>query len=104
MYPDGTFYEGEFLDNVIEGEGKYVGKVHQYEGSWSKGKMHGAGKSQWYNHNRQPIASYIGEYFNGFKHGFGEYTDTKGVTYRANWVHGEINDKTPMLVSRISDK
>lgn len=50
--------------------------------------MHGAGKSEWKNQNNQIIAIYIGQYKNGIKEGFGEYTDSKGVTYKAIWTDG----------------
>lgn len=45
MYGNGTVYEGEFRDNVIEGLGKFFGKNHTYDGEWKEGKMHGTGKS-----------------------------------------------------------
>lgn len=44
-YANGTEYEGEFNDNLIEGTGVFKGKKHIYEGEWKAGKMHGTGKS-----------------------------------------------------------
>lgn len=49
QYTDGSIYEGSFKGNLIEGFGTLIGKNHKYEGSWQGGKMHGAGKSYWYN-------------------------------------------------------
>ena len=46
----------------------------------------------------------MGEYANGMKHGFGEYTDSKGITYKTNWIEGEINEKSPMVVERLGDE
>lgn len=48
-YLDGSVYEGDFRNNVIEGFGVLVGLSHKYEGSWKNGKMEGAGKSSWFN-------------------------------------------------------
>lgn len=102
-YSDGTYYEGQFKNNVIEGEGVFHGRNHRYEGGWQNGKMHGAGKSEWLDDDGNTVASYIGEYNNGIKEGFGEYTDSKGVTYKADWVNGEINERGPVITVKAMD-
>lgn len=48
-YADGSYYEGDFKNNIIEGFGTLIGINHKYEGSWRNGKMDGAGKSSWFN-------------------------------------------------------
>jgi hypothetical protein len=59
--------------------------------------MHGSGKSEWKNDKGILLAKYIGEYCEGIKEGFGEYTDSKGVTYKATWINGEINERGPVI-------
>lgn len=58
-------YEGEWLNNKIHGQGKYVwadGRV--YFGSWEENKMHGYGQLLWPD-GRQ----YDGEFVNDVKQG-----------------------------------
>lgn len=45
LYRNGTFYEGDFKHNLMEGFGTSLGINHKYVGSWKNGKMDGAGKS-----------------------------------------------------------
>jgi hypothetical protein len=77
---------------MIEGYGTYKGKHQTYKGSWKNGKMHGAGRCEWKNVNGDTVAKYVGQYNEGVKSGFGEYTDSKGVTYKATWIYGELNE------------
>jgi hypothetical protein len=97
VYADKTEYEGSFVNDVIEGYGVFKGQNQTYEGTWKNGKMHGTGKSEWKNNSGVTIAKYVGQYKEGIKEGFGEYTDSKGVTYKATWINGEINSKGPIV-------
>ena len=41
----GSFYQGEFSNDLFEGVGKFVWKAgHVYIGNWRKGKMEGTGE------------------------------------------------------------
>ena len=41
-------YEGEFVDNQMEGKGKYhYGNGCEYDGSFMHGDRHGKGKYRW---------------------------------------------------------
>lgn len=104
LYADGTHYEGQFKDNYIDGEGTFFGKNQKYDGSWKNGRMHGAGKSEWFDANGKTSAKYIGEYHYGIKEGYGEYTDSKGVVYKANWVNGEMNERGPIITENPKHK
>ena len=44
-WPDGGFYEGDYVNNIKEGNGKFKwssGRI--FEGEFKKGKPHGFGK------------------------------------------------------------
>lgn len=44
VWPDGSYYEGQFDHNMIHGKGtKYVDK-ESYEGMWKHNKKYGRGK------------------------------------------------------------
>lgn len=49
------------------------------------------------------IGKYFGEYREGIKEGFGEYTDSKGLVYKCMWINGEMNESAPMEVLKIKD-
>jgi len=57
---DGNKHDGEFFNDVFEGEGKHW---------WPSG------------------AKYVGQWEDGKKHGFGKYTYPNGSTYSGMWVH-----------------
>jgi hypothetical protein len=69
LYVDGTIYDGDFKSNLMEGFGTLIGRNHKYEGSWRGGKMHGGGKSYWYNEDDELVEIYDGAYENGIKQG-----------------------------------
>lgn len=52
--------------------------------------MHGAGKSIYYDTDGRASESYIGEFKNGLKDGFGEYRWADGRIYKGEWQAGEM--------------
>jgi hypothetical protein len=47
-FADGSCYEGEFINNDIQGYGTYHWPDKRiYIGEWKKNKMHGIGKITW---------------------------------------------------------
>ena len=45
IYANGNFYEGEWNNGIIHGQGKMTyAKGDVYEGEWKDGKRHGQGK------------------------------------------------------------
>ena len=79
-----SVYEGQFLDNEIEGKGTYKWKNDEvYEGQMKKGKMEGYGK---YYYNDGNI--YEGEYNNGIKNGRGKLIYPDGKIYEGTFVNG----------------
>ena len=63
-WPDGSKYEGHFLDNMANGKGRLImssGDV--YDGEWANDKMHG----------------------------YGEYAHANGTYYEGEWDHDQQN-------------
>lgn len=58
--------------------------------------MHGSGHNKWFDERSQIIAEYKGEYKDGIKEGYGDYTDNKGTIFRAMWINGQINEFAPI--------
>ena len=46
---------------------------------------------------------YIGEYKDGLKHGFGEYRERDGVTFKGNWENGKIT-KSGVIIKNEANK
>ena len=74
-------YQGEFLNNEIDGRGRYEwkdGKV--YEGQWSHNLMHGFGILIFPDGNR-----YEGEFVKDRREGRGKYFWKDGRVYDGEW-------------------
>lgn len=69
----------------MEGEGIFVSREQRYDGSWKNGVFDGIGKTEWYDRMGNIIGLYVGEYREGKKNGYGEYTDSKGCIFKATW-------------------
>jgi len=66
-WPDGSYYAGDFCNNLINGYGKYSWKDgREYIGQWYACKMCGWGKFTWCDGR-----TYIGQYADDTKSGFG---------------------------------
>ncbi|XP_028849886.1 MORN repeat-containing protein 1-like [Denticeps clupeoides] len=87
---DGSYYEGEFVDGEIEGNGlRYWAKSGaSYSGQFSNGELHGFGVLQCGDGGR-----YEGEFSFGLKEGHGLLVDKDGHRYEGsfhqNKKHGE---------------
>ena len=44
MWADGSIYEGEWLNNIRHGNGKYSNDLYEYTGQWQHDMKHGRGK------------------------------------------------------------
>lgn len=69
VYPDGSYYEGEFRNGAFNGKGKFFYKLNgmTYDGEWKDGKPNGRGIEVF-----PGIGKYTGTFVNGLKHGKGE--------------------------------
>ena len=109
---NGDKYEGDFVNDLKEGKGKYYfNNKNIYEGEYKNGKKHGKGIFYWnngekfegyfvndlkeghgkYYYNNNDI--YEGEYKNGKKHGKGILYWNDGNIYEGNWKDGKSEGK-----------
>ena len=52
--------------------------------------MHGTGASEWNDEKGEVIGSYLGQYRQGLKHGYGEYRWDGKKVYKGRWEDGEM--------------
>ena len=84
-WADGSTYDGEWLDNRINGKGVYLWKDgRKYYGEWANNDMEGMGVYYWADGRR-----YEGQYHNDKKCGYGLYYWTDGRRYEGWWSKGK---------------
>ena len=77
-------YEGEFVDNCIEGYGICTWKSGKnYQGDWKENKFDGFGVFTWPGGR-----FYQGEYRDGYKEGIGKMVWPDGKIYNGEWEKG----------------
>ena len=80
-WKDGSFYEGEILNNLFDGYGKFSWKEGRiYEGEWFEGKMDGKGKTIY-----SDGSIYMGDYNDGKRDGLGKYIWNENKYYEGFW-------------------
>ena len=83
-------YEGEFVNDKFEGNGKYIWKDGKYYiGEFKKGLIHGEGTLYYQNNNIQ----YEGEFLNNKYEGDGKYIWENGRYYIGEFKNGLISGK-----------
>lgn len=87
-YNDGSVYEGMFVDDYRDGEGKLVKGKYCYEGMWKKDKKEGNGFELMENGEK-----YCGEYKNGMKEGNGVFVFKNGDSYKGEWKKDLMDGK-----------
>ena len=55
--------------------------------------MNGAAKVTYFDARDQPEESYVGQFVDGKKHGYGEYKWKDGRVYKGEWDMGVIHNK-----------
>lgn len=107
---EGSFYEGKFVNDNREGNGKQIfANGDSYDGAYKNDKRNGKGiynwkngdvfDGQWIDNNRTGVGlltltngnAYEGEWANGKKHGFGKFTWKNGDEYDGQWQDGKRN-------------
>ena len=87
--PDGSKYEGDFVDGKESGKGVYTwpdgGK---YEGDFVDGQRTGKGVHTWPDGGK-----YEGDYVDGQKTGKGVHTWSNGARYEGDFVNGHATGK-----------
>jgi hypothetical protein len=82
---DQSYYEGNFIDGLYDGNGYFRNKNYIYKGEFSKGKKHGKGKLE----NLLKKTVYEGEFKNDMKNGYGIEKYNDGSIYKGSFK----NDK-----------
>ena len=91
--PDGAIYEGDFVDGLRRGKGKYIfldGAI--YEGDFVGGLFQGKGKYIFTDG-----AIYEGDFVGGLRTGKGKYIWRSGAIYEGNFVNGSCTGKGKMI-------
>ena len=84
------FYEGEFLENKLNGKGsiKFLKNELEYTGTFRNDQIEGKGIFKWKNGDK-----YEGEVKNGKMHGIGIFKCYNGQIYKGAFENGQIKDK-----------
>ncbi|MGE6993375.1 C13 family peptidase [Pseudomonas sp. NPDC047961] len=87
VLPDGGRYRGEFIDGLLQGEGRidYPNGSH-YLGSFKDGQWHGQGVWQGANGDR-----YEGSFKQGLFNGQGRFSYATGGVYEGHFEQGSLN-------------
>ena len=81
----GDIYEGNFKDDLFDGEGHYIYKTsgQEYTGEYKNGLMHGKGLYEW-----SQGEYYRGSFVNGKKEGNGEMHWADGRSFIGPFING----------------
>ena len=87
---NGDYYEGYFIDGIIEGIGMFYSKVrgYKYLGEFKNNKFHGRGKLVY-----DDKMTYEGDFIEGYKDGKGKLVFSDGSYYEGNFVKNNFNGK-----------
>ena len=83
-------YEGDFVNDKREGNGKFIWKTGQYYiGQWKNNRKHGKGA----DYNKKGNLVYEGDYVNGKLDGNGRLMLKNGQYYIGQFKNGKRNGK-----------
>ncbi|XP_019367087.1 PREDICTED: MORN repeat-containing protein 1 [Gavialis gangeticus] len=82
LFKDGSYYEGEFVDGEILGNGLryWASSGNTYSGQFMLGELHGHGVMQYRDGGK-----YEGEFFCGMREGYGLLVDREGQIYQGSF-------------------
>eukprot|EP00927_Polykrikos_kofoidii_P086963 TRINITY_DN9897_c0_g2_i1.p1 TRINITY_DN9897_c0_g2~~TRINITY_DN9897_c0_g2_i1.p1 ORF type:complete len:539 (+),score=59.72 TRINITY_DN9897_c0_g2_i1:99-1715(+) len=92
-YPDGSKYQGQFLDGKRHGRGSWTladGTI--YRSQWCDDKRHGEGQETFPDGSR-----FVGTYVDGFRSGLGVMTWPEGSKYSGQFARGRANGEGHLL-------
>ena len=120
IYPDGTYYEGNFKNDLFNGKGIFVNNNSIYNGDFLNGKKHGKGKIEIdiiknknsnnnnNNNNENKIEKkiYEGDWENDFINGNGIeiiQNENGKIIYNGQFIKGKKNGKGKLILSNGSE-
>ncbi|XP_067873266.1 MORN repeat-containing protein 1-like isoform X2 [Heterodontus francisci] len=82
LMKDGSYYEGEFVNGEMEGNGfrYWASSGNEYSGQFTQGEIHGYGVKKYLDGSQ-----YEGEFHFGARAGHGALTDGEGQVYRGSF-------------------
>ena len=85
----GEEYDGEWVDDKMEGQGRYVfASGSTYTGNWKAGMMHGKGLK------KNPDGTYYdGEWEQNLYHGEGTFVDEDKCVWTGLFIQGTFDSK-----------
>jgi hypothetical protein len=91
-----NYYEGEFRNNKINGSGYMIwfDSFEKYVGQWADCLQNGKGIQIWYESKgefKYLRNRYIGEFKNGFRHGYGVFLYSNGSKFEGMWENNSKN-------------
>ncbi len=99
IFKSGGYYKGTWINNTINGTGKYVNGEFYYFGEFKNQSYHGDGI--WMN-NRSG-EKYVGKFENSKRYGFGtlstEHFDVEGLFSNGKFINGKVINKIDGLIS-----
>lgn len=124
MFPDGSTYEGDWLETdgnkQRHGSGIYSIGTERYVGEWKNDAMNGQGKYfftsgsvyegcfvnnlfEGYGTYSFPdgVKAYKGYWRNNKMHGSGEYVDSKNISFQGNFINGTFDPREKQVESKI---
>ena len=120
IYPDGTYYEGNFKNDLFNGKGIFVNNNSIYNGDFLNGKKHGKGKieidiiknknsnnnNNYNNENKIEKKIYEGDWENDFINGNGIeiiQNENGKIIYNGQFIKGKKNGKGKLILSNGSE-
>jgi len=92
----GGVYDGEYRNDKKDGSGKYVwSNGDWYEGEWKQGLRHGQGVYVWKDKNEK----YDGEWKDGIKEGSGKFIYANGDIFTGPYVSGNRHGSGQLVKS-----
>lgn len=98
-FPDGKMYEGDFENDLPNGEGRMTfPNGDTYDGHWKDGKMEGHGMYRFYDIDRDRFKGFYEGYFHKSQfNGWGKREYSNKATYFGNWLNGARNGEGQIL-------
>eukprot|EP00051_Salpingoeca_urceolata_P026498 m.477570 g.477570 ORF g.477570 m.477570 type:complete len:471 (-) comp20864_c0_seq1:142-1554(-) len=101
QYKDGSIFEGEWMHDHPEGQGKMTNNQYSYEGEWHDGLQHGTGKQTFrVKRNANDVDwefvdmdRYEGNFEYGNMSGEGTYAWANGQVYTGTFEYGKVTGK-----------